>query len=99
MLGRVAVPSESVAPADASIRWRVVAPTSVERSTDGGQTWTKTIPPPGLASGTTPAVTVVGVRAVDALRAVIRTSDGRELYTTNGGQAWTRVQEKSAAPF
>ncbi len=55
-------------------------------------------PPPGAASNNR-RVTVVGIRAVDGDRAVARTSDGAEFYTTNGGRSWTRVQENSAAPF
>jgi hypothetical protein len=81
------------------IRWRVVAFASIERSTDGGKTWTKTLPPTGAASIRTSPVTVVGIRAVDGERAVARTSDGAEFYTTNGGRSWTRVQENSTAPF
>jgi len=75
--------------------------TLVERSIDGGKTWIKTSPPPGVAPANTPAfsVSVVSVRAVDALRAIVTTSDGREAYTTNGGLEWERVQENSPAPF
>jgi photosystem II stability/assembly factor-like uncharacterized protein len=72
---------------------------SVERSADGGKTWTKTTPPPGVAPNNSPAVTVVAVRAVDANRAVVGTSDGAQFYTINGGLSWTRVQENSTAPF
>ena len=32
-----------------SIRWRVVGSTAIERSTDGGKTWTKTVPLPASA--------------------------------------------------
>ena len=46
-----------------------------------------------------PAPNLAAVRAVDADRAVVTTSDKAEFYTTNGGQSWTRVQENSAAPF
>jgi photosystem II stability/assembly factor-like uncharacterized protein len=52
-----------------------------------------------VAPNNTPAVTVVVIRAVDGDRAVARTSNGVEFYTTNGGGSWTRVQENSAAPF
>ena len=91
--------TESVSPSNPLIRWRVVALASVERSADAGKTWTKTTPPPGVALNDTPAVTVVVIEAVDGDRAVARTSDGVEFYTTNGGRSWTRVQENSAAPF
>jgi photosystem II stability/assembly factor-like uncharacterized protein len=72
------------------LRWRILANTFLERSRDGGKTWTRTNgPAPNLAA----------VRTVDADRAVVRTSDKAEFYTVNGGQSWTRVQENSAAPF
>jgi photosystem II stability/assembly factor-like uncharacterized protein len=82
--------AESISPSNTLMRWRVVQPVSVERSRDGGKTWTKT---------TLPAPTIVSVRAVDGDRAVATTSDNAQFYTANGGQSWTRVQEKSAAPF
>ncbi len=91
--------SESTAPANALIRWRVMAWMAVERSIDGGNTWIKTAVPPGVAPNYTPALTLVAIRAVDSLRAVVQTSDGRVLYTTNGGVSWERVQENSVAPF
>lgn len=93
------IATESVSPSNPSIRWRIVGFTSVERSGDGGKTWTTTTVPPGVAPNNTPAVTLVAVRAVDGSRAVVRTSAGTELYTTDGGLSWTRVQENSAAPF
>jgi hypothetical protein len=82
--------SESPAPANPQIRWRILANTLLERSRDGGTSWTR-------ANG--PAPNLAAVRAVDADRAVVTTSDKAEFYTTNGGQSWTRVQENSAAPF
>jgi photosystem II stability/assembly factor-like uncharacterized protein len=82
--------TDSVSPSNPLIRWRIVASVSIERSVDGGKTWIKT---------TAPASTVVGVRAVDGERAVARTPDSAEFYTTDGGVSWTRVQENSAAPF
>jgi hypothetical protein len=87
---RIVGTGESIAPSNALMRWRVVQPVSVERSRDGGKTWTKTI---------LPAPNVVSVRAVDADRAVATTSDKTEFYTANAGRSWTRVQENSAAPF
>jgi hypothetical protein len=82
--------SESPAPGNSLLRWRILANTLLERSRDGGKSWTRT-------NG--PAANLAAVRAVDADRAVVRTSDKAEFYTTNGGQSWTRVQENSAAPF
>jgi len=90
---------ESASPANPLIRWRIVAFASIERSADGGKTWTKTTPPQVAAPMNTPAVTVASIRAVDSDRAVARTSDGIEFYTINGGRSWTRVQENSVAPF
>lgn len=98
-LANATAPIESVSPLNPSIRWRIVGFASVEHSGDGGKTWTTTTVPPGVAPGNTPAVTLVSVRAVDGSRAVVRTSAGTELYTTDGGLSWTRVQENSAAPF
>ncbi len=97
-----AVPtSESPTLTNALIRWRVMGWTSVERSIDGGKTWIRTTPPPGVSANNTPAfsVSVVSVRAVDAMRATVTTSDGREFYTTNGGLTWERLQGNSPAPF
>ena len=91
--------SESTAPTNALIRWRVMAWVSVERSIDGGNTWIKTAVPPGVAPTYMPALTLVAIRAVDSLRAVVQTSDGTVLYTTNGGVSWERVQGNSTAPF
>ena len=94
-----AAPAESVVASNPLIRWRAIAPASIERSTDGGKTWTRAAALPGVAPNATAALSVVAVRGVDADRAVVGTSDGRELYTTNGGLSWTRVQENSKAPF
>ena len=88
---------ESISPSNPLNRWRVVSPSTIERSTDGGKTWTKTVPPP--AGSTANAPTILSVRAVDDLRAVARTSEGTEFYTLDAGLTWTRVQENSAAPF
>ena len=82
--------AESISPSNSLLQWRVVQPPSVERSLDGGQTWTKT---------TLPAPDVVAIRAVDADRAVATTSDNTVFYTSDAGRSWTRVQENSAAPF
>jgi hypothetical protein len=93
--------SESTSLTNSQVRWRVMAWTSVERSIDAGKTWIKATPPPGVAASDVPgfAVSVVSVRAVDALRATLTTSDGREFYTTNGGISWQRLQGNSPAPF
>jgi len=82
--------TESSARLDPRIRWRIVVPAAVERSSDGGKTWLRT---------TLPVATAAAIRAVDANRAVVTSSDGAVFYTTDGGASWTRVQEKSTAPF
>jgi hypothetical protein len=98
-LAAVIPETESIAASDPLIRWRVRGGTFVERSIDGGKTWIRASMPPGVAPGSTPARAVVSIRAVDTLRATIATSDGRALYTTDGGVSWEAVQENQAAPF
>ena len=96
-LSREIVPSESISPTNQLSKWRVVNSRTIERSTDGGKTWLKTVPPP--APTTANSLTILNVRAVDDVRAVARTSDGTEFYTVDGGLTWTLVQENSPAPF
>jgi hypothetical protein len=91
------VASDSISPSNPQVRWRIVDAMVVERSMNGGKTWTRTASVPGTPKA--PAVGVVSVRAVDANRAVVGTSDGAQFYTTNAGRSWTRVQENSVAPF
>jgi hypothetical protein len=87
----VTVVIEGASPDNSQVRWRSFSGTGVERSVDGGQTWTKTAAsPPG---------TIKSIRVVDALNATITTSDGRLFVTTDGGAAWAPVQEKPPAPF
>lgn len=87
---------EAVVPANPQFRWRVVGPTSIERSTDGGKTWMKTIP---LPRDRVEGLTIVGIRARSDLQAIAQMSNGSEFYTSDGGKVWTPLQEKSAAPF
>lgn len=89
--------TESTSPSNPLNKWRVVTSRTIERSTDGGNTWMKTVPPPAASAGNPPAI--VSIRAVDDVRAVARTSDGTEFYTADRGLSWTRVQENSTAPF
>jgi hypothetical protein len=98
-VARIVPTSESTSPGDARIQWRVLGWVSVERSIDGGNTWIKTTPPPGVVPNIPPTLWIVSVRAVDNLRAVVLMTDRREFSTTNGGVSWERVQENSAAPF
>jgi hypothetical protein len=74
---------------DRRIRWRVTGGTTIERTTDAGQTWIKT---------SSPAPAVVSITDVDARRATVTVSDGRTFTTADGGATWA-VQEKPAAPF
>ncbi len=77
----------------------MVSSTAIERSTDGGETWMKTVPLPGVVPGRPAGQAIVNVRAVDDLRALATIADGTAFYTTDGGLSWTRVQENSPAPF
>jgi len=81
---------EAVAPDNPFVRWRVLSGTDIERSADGGKTWTSTSRPP---------VPISRVRAVDAFNAIVTTSDGRSFSTADGGATWVPVQEKPPAPF
>jgi hypothetical protein len=83
-------PIESESPSNPRIRWRVTSGTLVERSTDGGESWTKTSSPPAP---------IKGIEVQDAARATVTTTDGRRFSTSDAGATWTAVQEKSAAPF
>jgi photosystem II stability/assembly factor-like uncharacterized protein len=96
---RMAVSNESISPSNPQVRWRIVDAMVIERSTNGGKTWTRTASVPGAPANKAPAVGLAAVRAVDANRAVVGTSDGAQFYTTNAGRSWTRVQENSVAPF
>ena len=97
-LRRSVATSESVSPSNPLHQWRVVRSTAIERSTDGGETWVKTVALP-VVPGRPAGQAIVNVRAVDDLRAVATTPDGTGFYTTDGGLSWTRVQENSPAPF
>jgi hypothetical protein len=87
----VKVVIEGASPDNPQVRWRSFSGNDVERSVDGGQTWTRTAAsPPG---------TIKSIRVVDALNATITSSDGRSFVTTDGGATWAPVQEKPPAPF
>ncbi len=82
--------TDAVSPDSPLVRWRVLSGTEVERSTDGGKTWTRTSKPPAPISS---------IRVVDTLTATVTTPDGRSFSTTDGGATWAPVQEKPPAPF
>ena len=81
---------EAASPKDPRVRWRVVAGADVERSVDGGSTWTKT---------SSPSSAIVGVSVVDALHATVTTTDAGAFSTSDGGATWAPVQGNPAAPF
>jgi hypothetical protein len=81
---------EAASHSDEAIRWRIVGAADVERSLDGGQSWTRTERPPAAVSA---------IRVTDALSATVITASGTRFSTTDGGKTWTPAQEKPAAPF
>lgn len=87
----VTVAVQGISATDPLIQWRSLTGVEIERSTDGGQNWTKTaVNPPGP---------VVTIQVINALNATVTTSDGKAFSTTDGGATWAPVQEKPAAPF
>ena len=96
----VTVTSEAVSPVNQLVRWRVVDSAAIERSTDGGTTWTRTAPISGAGASKPDALLIRGIRAVDDATAIARTSDGKDFVTSDAGRSWLpAVQEKPAAPF
>ena len=80
---RQAAAGEVVSP-DPLIRWRIVPPGRLERSTDGGRTWTAvTLPPP---------FELIAVRAPTATSAIATGADGRQFRTDDQGKTWNPVQ-------
>jgi hypothetical protein len=94
------VTSEAISPVNQLVRWRVVDSTAVERSVDGGRTWTRTARIAEVGTGKPDSLSIRGIRAVNDVTAIARTADGRDFTTSDGGRSWTpAVQEKPAAPF
>jgi hypothetical protein len=82
-LQRQASVAEVLSP-DPLVRWRIVPPDRLERSTDGGKTWTTvTLPQP---------VDLIGVRAPTATSAIATAADGRQFRTDDQGKTWNPVQ-------
>jgi photosystem II stability/assembly factor-like uncharacterized protein len=88
---KIVITSEATAPGHELFRWRVIGGMSIERSIDGGKTWTKTIP---LPRDSVKGLSITGIQATDDVRALVRMSDGSQFFTTNGGMSWLRLQEK-----
>ena len=77
---RQSAAAEIVSP-DPLVRWRIVPPGRLERSTDGGKTWVPvTLPQP---------IDVIAVRAPTATSAIATAADGREFRTDDLGKTWT----------
>jgi hypothetical protein len=82
-LQRQAPMPEVVSP-DPLVRWRIVPPGRLERSTDGGKTWAPVpLPQP---------VDVIAVRAPTATSAIATAADGRQFRTDDQGKTWNPVQ-------
>lgn len=82
-LPRQAAMPEVVSP-DPLVRWRIVPPGRLERSTDGGKTWGPvTLPQP---------VDLIAVRAPTATSAIATAADGRQFRTDDQGKTWNPVQ-------
>ena len=91
LTAKAAVTAEAKAPKNALIRWRVIARAAIERSLDGGKTWTETSP---LPRDSVKGLTVAGIRAMSDQNAIVQMSNGVEFLTSNGGMSWVQVQEK-----
>ena len=92
-------PIGSISPSNTLHRWRVVPPMSIERSLDGGTSWSPVAPLPAATSAGPEQTTITMLRAGDDRRVVATTSDGRTFYTTDAGASWTLVQENRPVPF
>jgi hypothetical protein len=69
---------------DPLVRWRIVVPGQLERSTDGAATWQAVrLPQP---------VALVAVQAPSATSAIVTTADGRQFRTDDQGKTWNPVQ-------
>jgi hypothetical protein len=82
-LQRQGAVTEVVSP-DPLVRWRILPPGRLERSTDGGKKWAPvTLPQPA---------DVIGVRAPTATSAIATAADGRQFRTDDQGKTWNPVQ-------
>ena len=76
-------PLEAASP-DPLVRWRITPPRTLERTTNGGQTW-ETVALPQ-------AIDLTTVRAPSALTAIVTAVDGRQFRTDDQGRTWNPVQ-------
>jgi hypothetical protein len=82
-LQRQAPVAEVISP-DPLVRWRIVPPGRLERSTDGGKAWAPVaLPQP---------VDVIAVSAPTATSAIATAADGRQFRTDDQGKTWNPVQ-------
>ena len=73
-----------VASPDPLVRWRIMPPRTLERTTNGGQTWEAVALPQ--------ATDLTAVRAPSAMTAVVTAADGRQFRTDDQGKTWNPVQ-------
>ena len=78
-----AAPVEVASP-DPLVRWRIMPPRTLERTTNGGQTWEAVALPQ--------AIDLTAVLAPSALTAVVTAVDGRQFRTDDQGKTWNPVQ-------
>ena len=82
-LQRQAATTEAISP-DPLVRWRIIPPARLERSTNGGKTW-EPVQLPQL-------IDLVAVRAPSTTIAIVTAADGRQFRTDDQGRTWTPVQ-------
>jgi hypothetical protein len=79
---RAAAPVEIVSP-DPLVRWRIIPPGRLERSTNAGKTWEPVTLPETF--------NVVTVRAISPTAARLIADDGRQFRTEDQGKTWTPI--------
>jgi hypothetical protein len=80
---RQAAITEATSP-DPLVRWRIIPPARLERSTDGANTWE----PVSLPQ----QINLAAVRAPSATTAIVTAADGRQFRTDDQGKTWNPVQ-------
>ena len=73
-----------VASPDPLVRWRILPPRTLERTTNGGQTW--------VAIALPQAIDLTAVRVPSAATAIVTAADGRQFRTDDQGTTWNPVQ-------